>query len=234
MQGTGPIDVSVSVAQSNRCGLCTVASSAGWAVGGGGLPRTSPWVSSIPSCSPLSDSSTCSASGSLAMSLFSALLSCSSSLLATNSLLSRCSIVVVVGLESVAVAVGARDGVEAGTGVGAAVVGLGVSGVLTWRASATRSSCSGVVVVLGAAVLVGAGVTVVVVVVLVSREVVVAAPGCLVVAGIIFGISCNKFGEARSHFTRKCKTRVDQEVTAAGMFCSRFSYQSSASESDLQ
>jgi hypothetical protein len=140
----------------------------------------------------------------------------------------------VVGLESVAVVVGARDGVEAGARVGAAVVGLGVSGVLTWRASATRSSCSGVVMVLGAAVLVGAGVTMVVVVVLVSREVVVAAPGCLVVTGIVFGISCNKFGEAQSHFTWKCKTSVDHEVMTVGELHSSSSYQSSASESDLQ
>jgi hypothetical protein len=70
--------------------------------------------------------------------------------------------------------------------------------------------------------------------VVVSRETVVAASSCLVVIGIVFWISSSILGEARSHFTRKCKARVDQEVMAAGEFFSRFSYQSSASESDLQ
>jgi acyl CoA:acetate/3-ketoacid CoA transferase len=82
------------------------------------------------------------------------------------------------------------------------------------------------------AVAVGAGMAVVVVVaVVVSRETVVAASNCVVGTGIVFGVSNSSsiFGEARSHFTRKCRTRVDQEVTAAGEFFLRFSYQSSAS-----
>jgi len=85
-----------------------------------------------------------------------------------------------------------------------------------------------VVVVVIAVVYVRYGVVVVVVV---SRETVVAASSCLIATDIIFGISSSMFGEARSHFTRKCRTRVDQEVTAAGEFFSRFSYQSSASKS---
>ena len=82
---------------------------------------------------------------------------------------------------------------------------------------------------------VGAGiVVVVVVVVVVSRETVVAASSCLVAAGIVFGISSSIFGEAPSHFTPKCKTRVGHEATTAGEFVSRFSYHSSAAKSDLQ
>jgi hypothetical protein len=70
--------------------------------------------------------------------------------------------------------------------------------------------------------------------VVVSCETIVAASSCLVVTGIVFGILSSISGEARSHFTRKCKTKVDQEATTAGELLSRFSYQSSASESDLQ
>ena len=115
------------------------------------------------------------------------------------------------------------------------MVGIDVDEVITWRACAVRSSHSGVVVVswkAEAAVLAGARMGVVMVVVL--RETVVAASSCLVVIGIVFWISSSILGEAWSHFTRKCKARVDQEVTAAGEFFLRFSYQSSASESDLQ
>jgi len=112
-------------------------------------------------------------------------------------------------------------------------VGFGVTVMVTCSTSAIRSSGCGVVVVLWMAVVVGAGI-VVVVVVDVSRETVVAAPNCVVGTGTVFGISSSIFGEAWSHFTWKCKTRVDQEVTAAGVFFSRFSYQSSASKSDLQ
>jgi len=83
------------------------------------------------------------------------------------------------------------------------------------------------------AVFAGAGIAVVVVVV-VSREIVVAASSCVVGTGVVFGISSNVFGEAPSHFTRKCKTRIGHEATTAGEFFSRFSYQSSASKSDLQ
>ena len=74
----------------------------------------------------------------------------------------------------------------------------------------------------------------VMVVVDISREIVVAALSCVVVTGFVFEVSSNKFGEAQSHFTRKCKVRVDQEEMAAGEFFSRFSYYSSASKSDLQ
>ena len=70
--------------------------------------------------------------------------------------------------------------------------------------------------------------------VLVSCEIIVAAPGCLVVTGIAFRILSNKFGEARSHFTRKCKIKVDHEATTVSELLSRFLYQSPASESDLQ
>ena len=78
------------------------------------------------------------------------------------------------------------------------------------------------------------GVGVAVVVVDVSCEVIVAVPRCVVVTGFVFEVSSNKFGEAQSHFTQKCKVRVDQEVTAAGAFFLRFLYHSSASKSDLQ
>jgi hypothetical protein len=53
-------------------------------------------------------------------------------------------------------------------------------------------------------------------------------------AEVTESVSSNESGEALSYFTRKCKTRVDQAVTAAGVFVSRFSYQFSASKSDLQ
>ena len=81
--------------------------------------------------------------------------------------------------------------------------------------------------------LAGAAIAVVVVVV-VSRVIVVAASGSVVVTSFVFGISSNIIGEAPSHFTQKWRTRVDQEATTSGEFFSRFSYQSSASESDLQ
>jgi hypothetical protein len=79
-----------------------------------------------------------------------------------------------------------------------------------------------------------AGAAIAVVVVVVSRVIVVAASGSVVVTSFVFGISSNIFGEAPSHFTRKWRRRVDQEATTSGEFFSRFSYQSSASESDLQ
>ena len=41
------------------------------------------------------------------------------------------------------------------------------------------------------------------------------------------GFSSSESGEARSHFTWKCKTRVDHEVVIDG---TRFSYQASASK----
>ena len=44
-------------------------------------------------------------------------------------------------------------------------------------------------------------------------------------------IVSSKSGDARSHFTRKCKTRVDHEVVIDG---TRFSYQASASKPDWQ
>ena len=56
------------------------------------------------------------------------------------------------------------------------------------------------------------------VVMVVSHETIVAASSCLVVIGIVFWISSSILGEAQSHFTRKCKARVDQEVMAAGEF----------------
>ena len=75
---------------------------------------------------------------------------------------------------------------------------------------------------------------VVVVVVVVSRETVVAASGCVVVTNFVIGILSNVSGAALSHFTQKCETRVGHKVTTAGEFFSIFSYQSSASKSDLQ
>jgi len=76
---------------------------------------------------------------------------------------------------------------------------------------------------------------VVVVVVVVSHETVVAASSCLVATGVVFGILSNVFGEAPSHFTQKCKTRVSHKATTAGeFFFLRFSYQFSASKSNLQ
>lgn len=72
--------------------------------------------------------------------------------------------------------------------------------------------CAGVVVVVVITVF-----TFVTMVVGVSVAISVAAPG-LVGTGIVFEISSNKFGEACSHFTQKCTTRVDHEATAAGEF----------------
>ena len=47
--------------------------------------------------------------------------------------------------------------------------------------------------------------------------------------------SSSKLGETPSHFTRKCKMSVVHAVMAAGVFFFlRFSYQFSASKSDLQ
>ena len=91
-----------------------------------------------------------------------------------------------------------------------------------------------------AAVLVGVGMVVVVVVVVftfvmavgVLHAVGVAVSSFVVVTG--FGILSNVLGEAPSHFTRKCKTRVGHEATTAGELLSRFLYHSSASEFDLQ
>ena len=83
----------------------------------------------------------------------------------------------------------------------------------------------------GAAVLVVAvRVAVVVVVVDVSREVVGTATTS---AGFVSVVSSNTFGEVPSHLTQKCLRSVDHEVMMEGEFCSRFSYQSSASESGL-
>ena len=45
------------------------------------------------------------------------------------------------------------------------------------------------------------------------------------------GFSSSKSGKAHSHFTWKCKTRVDHEVVIDG---TRFSYQASASKPDQQ
>jgi hypothetical protein len=75
---------------------------------------------------------------------------------------------------------------------------------------------------------------VVVVVVVVSHETIVAASGCVVVTNFVIGISSNVSRAVPSHFTQKCKMRVGHEAMAAGELFSRFSYQSSASESDLQ
>ena len=130
--GTGPIDVSVSVAQSNRTCSCGVGLTAALAVGDGVRFRTSPWVILILPCSPRS----------LVLSCFSIPIPLSS-LPTLGSLLSCRSIVVMASFGSVAVAVVVAVVVSltsdrAGTDVG---------GVLTWRASATRSCCSGVFVV---------------------------------------------------------------------------------------
>jgi hypothetical protein len=70
------------------------------------------------------------------------------------------------------------------------------------------------------------------VVVFVSREVIVAAPNCVVVTGFVFGILSNKSGEAPSHLTQKCLQRVDHEVMTDGEFCLKFSYHSSALKLD--
>ena len=49
--------------------------------------------------------------------------------------------------------------------------------------------------------------------------------------GVGTAIASSESGDARSHFTRKCKTRVDHEVVIDG---ARFSYQASASKPDRQ
>ena len=51
---------------------------------------------------------------------------------------------------------------------------------------------------------------------------------------VMESVSSNKSGEALSHFTQKCKIDVGHNATTVSELCSRFSYQSSASESDLQ
>jgi hypothetical protein len=81
----------------------------------------------------------------------------------------------------------------------------------------------------GAAVLAGVGMMVVVVMFAIAFDV-AASSG----AEVTESVSSNELGEALSHFTQKCNTRVDQEVMAAGVFISRFSYQFLASKSDLQ
>ena len=83
----------------------------------------------------------------------------------------------------------------------------------------------------GAAVMVCAGTVVVAAfafVTLGSATVDVAASGG---AGVGNAIASSESGDARSHFTRKCKTRVDHEVVIDG---ARFSYQASASKPDRQ
>jgi hypothetical protein len=72
------------------------------------------------------------------------------------------------------------------------------------------------------------------VVAVVSLEIVVAASGCVVITGVVFGISNSIFGEARSHLTRKCLRRDGHEVTTDGDVLSRSSYHSSASKPDPQ
>ena len=80
----------------------------------------------------------------------------------------------------------------------------------------------------------GVGMVVVVVVVFamfVSETIDVAASNGVVV---IEFVSSSKSREALSHFTQKCKINVGHDTTTVGELRSRFSYQSSASESDLQ
>ena len=80
----------------------------------------------------------------------------------------------------------------------------------------------------------GAGMVIVVIVVFamfVSETIDVAALNGVVV---IESVLSNKSGEALSHFTWKCKINVGHNATTVGELHSRFSYQSSASESDLQ
>ena len=72
---------------------------------------------------------------------------------------------------------------------------------------------------------------VVVVVILVSETIDAAVSSGVVVMESFLS---NESGEALSHFTWKCKINVDHDATIVGELCSRFSYQSSASESDLQ
>jgi len=73
-----------------------------------------------------------------------------------------------------------------------------------------------------------------VVVIFISREVIVAAPNCVVVTGFAFDISSNKSVEAPSHLTQKCLRRVDHKIMTDGEFCSKFSYHSSALKPDRQ
>lgn len=85
--------------------------------------------------------------------------------------------------------------------------------------------------------MVGAGMVIVVVIAVfafVMVVVVVLVAIGVAVSGFFETGSSSELGEAPSHFTRKCKTKVVHEVTAAGVFFSRFSYQFSASKSDLQ
>ena len=65
------------------------------------------------------------------------------------------------------------------------------------------------------AVLAGAGMMVVVVVVVFAMVFNVAASSG---AEVKESVLSNESGEALSHFTWKCNMRVDQEVTAAGVF----------------
>ena len=93
------------------------------------------------------------------------------------------------------------------------------------------SGGAGVSKMAGAAVTVHAGTVVVAAfafVMLSSAAVDVAASGG---AGVGNAIASSKSGDARSHFTQKCKTRVDHEVVIDG---ARFSYQASASKPDQQ
>ena len=94
--GMGQIDMSVSIAQSNWCGSHGVT-----------------WLSSVPSCSPLFNSSCCSA--------FSSLASSSSILFTPGSLSPCCSILVMALFESVAVVV-VVAGVAVLAGAGMVVV----------------------------------------------------------------------------------------------------------------
>jgi hypothetical protein len=82
-----------------------------------------------------------------------------------------------------------------------------------------------------AVVILGVGM---VVVVFVSREVIVAAPNCVIVTGFPSGILSNESEEAPSHLTQKCLRRVDHEVMTDGEFCLKFLYHSSASKPDRQ
>ena len=108
------------------------------------------------------------------------------------------------------------------------------STVVMFRMSAVwlgGSGGAGVLKMEGAAVTVHAGTVVVAVfafVMLGSAAVDVAASGG---AGVGNAIVSSESGDARSHFMRKCNTRVDHEVVIDG---TRFSYQASASKPDRQ
>ena len=83
----------------------------------------------------------------------------------------------------------------------------------------------------GAAVVVCAGTVVVAAFAFVTLSLatvdVVASGGAITADSL----SSSKSGKALSHFTRKCKIRVDHEVVIDG---ARFSYQASASKPDRQ